>query len=80
MDTIFDALSYCASLHPDPASGSDVDDGMGLGDDDDDDAFVDADVEAIQAIVAEGEDGEVNLSEAGRVRSDFVTNARYNPY
>ena len=74
MDIIFDSLSACAALHPDPASGSDDD--MGL-DDAADDAFVDADTDGFQAIT-EGADGE--LSEAGRVRSDFVNDNRFRPY
>ena len=45
-----------------------------------DEAFVDTDVEAIQALAAQGVDSELELSEAGRVRSDFVNDSRYNPY
>ena len=45
-----------------------------------DDAFVDADVEAIQTMAAQGVNGELELSETGRVRSDFVNNSRYQPY
>jgi chloride channel, nucleotide-sensitive, 1A len=43
----------------------------------DDDAFVDADPNNLELISAEG-DGE--LSEVGRVRSDFINDNRYNPY
>ena len=47
---------------------------------DGDEAFVDADVEAMQAI-AHTVDDEPELSEAGRVRSDFVSSdTRYRPY
>lgn len=49
-------------------------------DDDDNDAFVDADVEAVQAIAREGVDGEPELSEAGRVRSNPINDARFQPY
>ena len=45
-----------------------------------DDAFVDADVEAIQALAAQPVESELELSETGRVRSDFVNNSRYQPY
>ena len=47
---------------------------------DGDEAFVDADVEAMQSI-AHTVDDEPELSEAGRVRSDFVSSdTRYRPY
>lgn len=67
---MFEALSLCASLHPDKATGSDDD--MGL-----DDAFVDADEQGFEAFT--GDAGQ-ELSEVGRVRSDFVNNARFAPY
>lgn len=76
MEAIFEALSACAALHPDPKNDDDDED-MGL-DDDADDAFVDADAEGFQAISAGADGGE--LSEAGRVRSDFINNSRYKPY
>jgi chloride channel, nucleotide-sensitive, 1A len=67
VDDIFEALSHCASLHPD--ANSDMDD--------DDDAFIDADEEGFEVFTgAEGEE----LSEVGRVRSDFISNSRYAPY
>ncbi|KAI9440136.1 regulator of volume decrease after cellular swelling-domain-containing protein [Lactarius indigo] len=66
LDPIFEALSICASLHPDP-QGSD--------DDADDDAFIDSG----EFEVFTGAEGE-ELSEVGRVRSDFVNNSRYQPY
>ena len=55
--------------------GLEVDSSTGL-----DDAFVDADVEAIQALAAQPVDSELELSETGRVRSDFVNDSRYKPY
>ena len=72
MDDLFKAISDCGSLHPDPQSeGSEM---GGL--DDDDDAFIDPDVEAFQQVDGD----ETELTEAGRVRSDFVNNNRYQPY
>lgn len=65
VDDIFEALSYCASLHPDPNA---------VLNDPEDDAFYDGDFEPFN-----GDDGE-ELSEVGRVRSDFVNNSRYQPY
>ncbi|KAL5503903.1 hypothetical protein ACEPAH_7974 [Sanghuangporus vaninii] len=67
ISTLFETLSACASLHPDP---TDSDDDMGEDDEDDDGAFVDADVEAVQAIAREGVDGEPELTEAGRAALD----------
>lgn len=52
VDDIFEALSYCASLHPDPNA---------VLDDPEDDAFYDGDFEPFT-----GDDGE-ELSEVGRV-------------
>lgn len=70
VEPIFESLSYCASLHPDPNMSEDEDD-FGMGDD----AFVDtAGFETFN-----GTDGE-ELSEVGRVRSDFVNNNRFAPY
>lgn len=40
-----------------------------------DDAFVDADIDGL----GEGDDAQ-ELSEVGRVRSDFVTDTRFRPY
>ncbi len=70
MDPIFEALSYCASLHPD-SQGSD--DGV----DDDDDAFIDPDTTAFEVFT--GDEGE-ELSEVGRVRSAPTNDNRYQPY
>ena len=67
VDPIFEALSVCASLHPDPQ-----------GDEEDDDAFIDLDNNGDFEVFT-GEEGE-ELSEVGRVRSDFVNNSRYQPY
>ena len=66
MELIFEALSLCASLHPDPNVSED---------DDLDEAFVD---ESAFEMFAGGEGEE--LSEVGRVRSDFVNNSRFAPY
>lgn len=66
MEPIFEAMSLCASLHPDP----------NVSDDDDlDEAFMDE--SAFETFT--GEEGD-ELSEVGRVRSDFVNNSRYAPY
>lgn len=67
VEPIFEALSVCASLHPDPVS---------LSDEEDDDAFIDAD--AFESYNPESEEQE--LSEVGRVRSDFINDNRYAPY
>ena len=67
MEAIFEALSLCASLHPDPAGENDMDD--------DDDAFIDAD--AFETFTG---DHDQELSEVGRVRSDFINDKRYAPY
>jgi len=67
LEPIFEALSLCASLHPD------MNDDM----DDDDDAFIDASEGNFEVFT--GGEGE-ELSEVGRVRSDFVNTNRYAPY
>ena len=74
MDRIFEALSYCASLHPDP-QGSDDEDGDEDGDGDD--AFIDFDTTAFEVFT--GDEGE-ELSEVGRVRSAPTNDNRYQPY
>jgi nucleotide-sensitive chloride channel 1A len=61
---IFEALSQCASLHPDPEE----EDGGG-------DAFLD---ESAFETFSGTEDQE--LSEVGRVRSNLTTDSRYMPY
>ncbi len=72
MDPIFEALSYCASLHPDPQGSDDGDD-----DDDDEDAFIDPDTTAFEVFT--GDEGD-ELSEVGRVRSGSTNDNRYQPY
>lgn len=67
MESIFEALSICAALHPDKESGSD--DGEG------EDAFIDP---STFETFTGGENEE--LSEVGRVRSDFINSNRYAPY
>lgn len=69
VEPIFEALSYCASLHPDPHVSGD--------EDEDDDAFIDADTTAFEVFT--GEEGE-ELSEVGRVRNTPINDARYQPY
>ena len=67
MESIFEALSQCASLHPDP-----------LGEEDDlDDAFLDVNGTTFETFT--GDENE-ELSEVGRVRSDFINNNRFAPY
>ena len=69
VENIFEALSICASLHPDPADADDMDE--------DDDAFIDADPSTFETF--NGDAGE-ELSEVGRVRSNFLNDNRYAPY
>lgn len=58
-------MSGCAALHPDPEDQAD-----GI-----DDAFVDtSNFEVFNG------DADQELSEVGRVRSDFANNSRYAPY
>jgi nucleotide-sensitive chloride channel 1A len=73
VDPIFEALSYCASLHPDPQGSDDGDDD----DDDDGDVFIDPDTNAFEVFT--GDEGE-ELSEVGRVRSAPTNDNRYEPY
>ena len=92
MNVIFRNLSDCSSLHPDPDESDEMNFGLDMGQgvevdmnggDDStglDEAFVDADVEAIQALATQGVDSELELSETGRVRSDFVNDSRFKPY
>jgi nucleotide-sensitive chloride channel 1A len=66
LEPIFEAMSLCASLHPDP----------NLSDEDE----LDGDfVSDIHFETLDGEEEE-ELSEVGRVRSDSVNNSRYAPY
>lgn len=67
VEPIFEALSLCASLHPDPGADDEMDD--------DDDAFVDpGEFETFNGTADE------ELSEVGRVRSDLLNNSRFAPY
>ncbi|KAJ3987139.1 regulator of volume decrease after cellular swelling-domain-containing protein [Lentinula detonsa] len=70
LDSIFEALSLCAALHPDPPGSDDEEDGL-------DDAFVDLPDGTFEQFTGT-EDEE--LSEVGRVRGDFINNNRYAPY
>ena len=65
VEPIFESMSGCAALHPDPEEDADGND----------DAFVDPP----NFEVFDG-DADQELSQAGRVRSDFVNNSRYAPY
>lgn len=67
MDPIFEALSECAALHPDPKDDED----------DLDDAFIDIDESKFETF--NGDENE-ELSDVGRVRSDFINDNRYAPY
>ncbi|KAG7089626.1 hypothetical protein E1B28_011291 [Marasmius oreades] len=68
LEPIFEALSICAALHPDPPAS----------DDEGDEAFIDAPDDSQFEVFTGNEDQE--LSEVGRVRSDFISDNRYNPY
>nr|VWO96075.1 N/A [Ganoderma boninense] len=67
LEPIFESLSLCASLHPDPNQEDDMDD--------DDDAFVDP-----GSFETFNGDADEELSEVGKVRSDFLNTSRFNPY
>jgi len=66
VDPIFEALSYCASLHPNPNMEDEYED---------EDSYVNTD--GFETFT--GEDGE-ELSDVGRVRSHSTNNNRYLPY
>ncbi|KZP27421.1 hypothetical protein FIBSPDRAFT_730844 [Athelia psychrophila] len=70
LDPIFEALSQCAALHPDPTNSDDEEMEGG-------DAWNNSNGADFE--VFNGDDGE-ELSEVGRVRSDFLTDARFKPY
>jgi nucleotide-sensitive chloride channel 1A len=73
VEPMFEALSICAALHPDRNT-----EGEGMeGDEDDDDAFVDVGSGGFETFT--GAPGE-ELSEVGRVRSNFVNDNRFAPY
>lgn len=67
VEPIFEALSLCAALHPDPQGSED----------DMDDAFVDAEGGGFETFTG---DETQELSEVGRVRSNSINNNRYAPY
>jgi len=64
VEKIFECLSMCAALHPDQDNESD-----------EDDAFIDS--SNFEAFTGSEEQ---ELSEVGRVRSDFVNDTRFAPY
>ncbi|KAJ7056554.1 regulator of volume decrease after cellular swelling-domain-containing protein [Mycena amicta] len=66
LEPIFEALSRCAALHPDPN-----------GSDDGEDGFIDVDSGGFEVFTG---DEEQELSQVGRVRSDFINDNRYAPY
>lgn len=68
MEPIFEALSQCASLHPDPHNDDE---------DDLDDAFIDVNGATFDTFTG---DEDEELSEVGRVRSDFINDNRFAPY
>ncbi|KAI0249905.1 regulator of volume decrease after cellular swelling-domain-containing protein [Lactifluus subvellereus] len=70
LDPIFEALSTCASLHPDPQE-SDDDDG------DDDDAFIDPDTTQFEVFTGEGDE---ELSEVGRAALAHLESIIHDPY
>ncbi|KAI0315557.1 regulator of volume decrease after cellular swelling-domain-containing protein [Amylostereum chailletii] len=73
LEPIFEALSYCASLHPDPNLSEDDD----MGEDGADDAFVDIDPGAFETFSgAEGEE----LSEVGRAALAHLDSIIYDPH
>jgi nucleotide-sensitive chloride channel 1A len=67
VEPIFEALSYCASLHP--GDGGEEDNEL-------DDAFIDPNT---NFEIFNGT-GDEELSEVGRVRSDFLNSNRFAPY
>ena len=67
MELIFEALSQCASLHPDPHDEED----------DLDDTILDVNGTTFDTFA--GDENE-ELSEVGRVRSDFINDNRFAPY
>lgn len=65
VEPIFEALSQCAALHPDPNDG-------------DDDGWVDDGEGGFETFDGTNEE---ELSEVGRVRNDFSTpSSRFQPY
>lgn len=94
LEVIFDALSYCSSLHPSALGGGEDDAMLGHpfagvgpfgtgvhGQAEADGAFDDATEEDGDEDAAEGRQGDGDLSDTGRVRIDFQTpDARFKPY
>ncbi|KAH9974838.1 regulator of volume decrease after cellular swelling-domain-containing protein [Russula compacta] len=68
LEPIFEALSYCASLHPDPQDSDD---------EDEDDVFIDPDTTLFETFT--GEEGE-ELSEVGRAALAHLEGIMYHPY
>ncbi|KAH9921312.1 regulator of volume decrease after cellular swelling-domain-containing protein [Fomitopsis serialis] len=68
LEPIFEALSLCASLHPDPASANDMDE-------DGDDAFIDA-----GAFETFNGDENEELSEVGRAALEHLESIIYDPW
>lgn len=71
VEAIFEALSRCASLHPDPNTGPEE----GL--EDEDGAFMDDNNFGIETFSGGPEE---ELSEIGRVRSNHDASHRFQPY
>ncbi|CAL1715951.1 unnamed protein product [Somion occarium] len=67
LEPIFEALSLCASLHPDPAAADEMDE--------DDDAFLDAD-----AFEPFSGDNDQELSEVGRAALAHMESIIYDPF
>lgn len=85
VNQIFRNVSDCSSLHPDADDSEEMNFGLDMGQGADveesserDEAFIDGDVEAL--VAAQAVDSELELSEVGRVRSDFVNDSRFKPY
>ncbi|KAH9962781.1 regulator of volume decrease after cellular swelling-domain-containing protein [Lactifluus volemus] len=72
LEPIFEALSTCASLHPDPQQSDD--DGS---DNDDDDAFIDPDTAGFDVFTGEGDE---ELSEVGRAALAHLESIIHDPY
>ena len=75
MEPIFESLSHCASLHPDPQGSSEDEGGFDI---DNDEAFIDPSIGAFEPFT--GAEGEEELDEAGKVRSGPTNDHRYAPY
>ncbi|KAJ3472970.1 hypothetical protein NLI96_g13181 [Meripilus lineatus] len=67
LEPIFEALSHCASLHPDPADADDMDD--------DNDAFIDT-----NGLETFDGDEDQELSEVGRAALAHLESIIYNPF